>query len=598
MSRVSRAPRALTALALGAGLTLAGVAEASAGPSVSPRATYIVVLDSGVDPDAAAARAARRHDGRVGHVYHHALNGYSIEVPPRAAAAIARSRGVAHVEADQVMRISDQTVPTGISRIGAPGNGNIDIDGSDDARVDVDVAVIDTGIDLDHPDLNVHAATDCTNESGGPPWSRTAECLSGGDDDNGHGTHVAGSAAALDNGIGVVGVAPGARLWAVKVLGANGSGSTTMVIAGIDHVAANADQIEVANLSLGGGFSQALNDAVANAVDAGVTMVVAAGNSSADAGGSSPASEPSAVTVSALADFDGAPGGHGAPTCRTDEDDTFANFSNYGSVVDIIAPGVCILSTVPGGYDTFSGTSMASPHVAGAAALLRSMGKSHATTVGDLLSTGNDGWDNGDDPDGIQEPLLDVSNTTVFDPVMTGDTGGGDPVNEPPTASFTVSCADLSCDVDGSGSTDDGTITSYVWDFGDGGSATGATASHTYAAAGTYQVTLTVTDDQDATDSHVEEVTVSDGSGGEPGEVTFTPSSVNNGSTWTAVISVAGGEPGTAYDGVWSHGSTAGGCTAASDGTCSFSLAGIPKRVGSVTWTLDGGSVQVTVSKP
>jgi len=405
--------RQLVRILIALALALVGSAAlAGTGSAEQPRATYIVVLDSSVDDVAAEARRhAKAHDGRVGHLYQHALKGFSIRVTAKAAAAIARSPRVAYVEADQVMSVAEQTTPTGVRRIFAPGNTGIDIDGNDNFRVDVDVAVIDTGIDLDHPDLDVVGSTDCTNESSGPPWSRTAECLAGGDDDHGHGTHVAGTVAALDNGLGVVGVAPGARLWAVKVLEANGSGSNAMVIAGIDWVAGNATTIEVANMSLGGGFSQALNDAVKKAVGVGVTMVVAAGNSDADSKNYSPASEPTAITVSALADFNGAPGGGAAATCRSDVDDTFANFSNFGADIDLIAPGVCILSSWKGGgYSTISGTSMASPHVAGAAALYRSThpGASPSQVKNALQSAGNLDWNDADDPDPTKEVLVNV----------------------------------------------------------------------------------------------------------------------------------------------------------------------------------------------
>jgi subtilisin len=591
--------RQLVRILIALALALVGSAAlAGTGSAEQPRATYIVVLDSSVDDVAAEARRhAKAHDGRVGHLYQHALKGFSIRVTAKAAAAIARSPRVAYVEADQVMSVAEQTTPTGVRRIFAPGNTGIDIDGKDDFRVDVDVAVIDTGIDLDHPDLDVVGSTDCTNESSGPPWSRKAECLAGGDDDHGHGTHVAGTVAALDNDLGVVGVAPGARLWAVKVLEANGSGSYAMVIAGIDWVAANEGTIEVANMSLGGGFSQALNAAVAGAVGVGVTMVVAAGNSDADSANYSPASEPTAITVSALADFNGLAGGGAAATCRTDVDDTFADFSNWGDLtIDIIAPGVCILSTVPGGgYDTFSGTSMASPHVAGAAALLRSMDKDHTTTESQLRTYGNSNWDNRDDGDTTKEPLLDVSNTTVFEPKLVA-TGGGDPEpgNAAPVASFTSACGGLACDFDASASTDsDGSIMSYAWDFGDGTTATGVTTSHTYAG-GTYTVTLTVTDDDSATDSDSATVSVS----GTGGTLTFTGSSTNNGSTWTATVSVSGAASGETVSGTWDN-ITVGACTAAADGTCSFSRSDIRKRVGSVTWThTGGGGEQVVISKP
>jgi len=225
----------------------------------------------------------------------------------------------------------------------------------------------------------------------------------------------------LDNGIGVVGVAPGATLWAVRVLNNAGSGSWSSVICGIDFVtftANSSNPIKVANMSLGGsGSAGSCNDgglrqAICNSVSAGVTYVVAAGNEADNAANHVPAAYPEVITVSALADFDGVSGGGGSPTCRSDEDDTFANFSNYGAGVDIIAPGVCILSTwKDGGYNTISGTSMAAPHVAGAAVLYidKFPDATPALVKSMMQADGSFNWNNTDDPDGIKEPLLDVS---------------------------------------------------------------------------------------------------------------------------------------------------------------------------------------------
>ncbi len=200
-------------------------------------------------------------------------------------------------------------MPTGIQRIFADENAGIGIDGADDYRVDVDVAIIDTGIDFQHPDLNVVGGINCTL------GNLFAACVrQGGDDDHYHGTHVAGTIGALDNGIGVVGVAPGARLWAVKVLNKRGSGYSSWIVAGIDWVAAHADTIEVANMSLGGaGFSQAEYDAIQGAVNKGVAFAVAAGNEDDDASNYSPGGFDNVLSVSALADFDGEPGGGGCP---------------------------------------------------------------------------------------------------------------------------------------------------------------------------------------------------------------------------------------------------------------------------------------------
>jgi subtilisin family serine protease len=428
----------ITAVVVLAGMTAApGFVGASAGP----RRDYIVVLHDGADSGAVAADHARRHGAHVRHVYRHALSGYAATMTEAAAGRVVHDPRVRSIELDQQATIADQVAPTGVRRIFAPGNANLDIDGTDDLRVDVDVAIIDTGVDLDHPDLHVNTSgsVNCLTSSGNI-FNRTYSCTSGGDDDNGHGSHVAGTVAALDNSIGVVGVAPGARLWAVKVLDRRGSGPIGAIVAGIDWVTGHAHEIEVANMSLGCECtSPAMNDAIRNSVAAGVTYVVAAGNNDKDASTFSPANHPDVITVSALADFNGLPGGGAAPTCRTDEDDTLANFSNFGSLIEIAAPGVCIRSTVPGGgYDTYSGTSMASPHVAGAAALLASTGNpSPATIRTNLVGSGNVGWTD-DSGDGITEPLLDVSSTTLFAPTLITVTGGGGGGGDPEPSPITL----------------------------------------------------------------------------------------------------------------------------------------------------------------
>src|SRR3989338_8322567 len=305
------------------------------------------------------------------------------------------------------MKTFAQTIPTGINR--TDGDLSSTISGDNQNSVDVDIAIIDTGVYLTHPDLNVF---------------KNISFVQGakkGNDDNGHGTHVAGIAAAKDDSNGVVGVAPGARIWAVKVLDRNGSGSLSNVIKGIDYVTANAAQIDVANMSLGCQCtSAAMNTAIANSVAAGVTYVVAAGNNAMDASTFSPANHPDVITVSAIVDTDGKCGGLGSST-GYGADDTFASFSNFGSAVDIAAPGVNIYSTWKGGsYNTISGTSMASPHVAGAAGLYKSTHiASPADVKASLLSNGSnpstvcDGNGSGyfnEDSDGIAEPLVYVKN--------------------------------------------------------------------------------------------------------------------------------------------------------------------------------------------
>jgi subtilisin family serine protease len=332
---------------------------------------------------------------------------------------------VAYIEENQQVFAFD--LPTGIDRIDAEPGAVLKPQFNVSSPVDVDIAIIDTGLDIDHPDLNV---------VGGRRFYTQVICILGiclpagsyqddkYDDDHGHGTHVGGTAAG--RGIGVVGVAPGARLWGVKVLDKNGSGYMTDIIAGIDWVTARASTIEVANMSLGCVCSSAaLDTALSNSIAAGVVYAVAAGNDNQNASTFSPAKHPGVITVSAFSDFDGQPGGLGSATCRADEDDSRANFSNYGSVVEIAAPGVCILSSwIGGGYLTISGTSMASPHVAGAAALYRAAnpGASPSQVRSALIAAGDPApcatltGICTDDPDGIQEPLLDVGDTSAPPP--------------------------------------------------------------------------------------------------------------------------------------------------------------------------------------
>lgn len=414
----------LIALAVLAGIPLTAQAEQPAAvagnavqvkPGAAVPGRYIVVLRGRVsDSRAAAADMAGRYGLGVGFVYSSALRGFSAAVPDAALAGLRRDPRVAFVEPDRIARAIGQSTATGISRIGASGNPEITIDGVDDRRVNADIAIIDSGIDLSHPDLNVYRAADCA--SGG---AASQICVEGaGNDGHGHGTHVAGIAGALDNGLGVVGVAPGARLWAVRVLNDTGSGYVSWVIAGIDWVTAHSADVKVANLSITAGNSDSLCQAVSNATTQGVTVIAAAGNAAEDAANTSPANCTDAITVSAAADFDGRPGALGSPTCRTDQDDTLADFSNWGAAIDIAAPGVCILSTnKAGGYGYRSGTSMAAPHVAGAAALLVSAGAASPQQVEDtILSNGTFDWTD-ESGDGVREPLLNVGEPLIFSPV-------------------------------------------------------------------------------------------------------------------------------------------------------------------------------------
>ena len=326
---------------------------------------YIVVLnDTAGNSNDVAAAMGQQHGFQSDFVYEHALHGYAAVIPPPRLAQVKADPRVRFVAEDRVVHtqgkptptpsVSTQTAPSGVRRIGASTNGTTQT--LTNKGTGIGVAVIDTGIDLSHPDL--------TRAVSGKNCLNTRQSAN---DDNGHGTHVAGTIAARDNGQGVVGVAPEVTLYAVKVLNATGSGTWSQIICGIDWVTANAGKIQVANMSLGGGGgatpsnadctngnNDALHTAICKSVQANVTYVVAAGNSGADAATFVPAAYAEVIAVSAM-----------DPT-----NSAMANFSNFGGAVDIAGPGVNIYSTYKGGgYATLSGTSMASPHVAGAAAL-------------------------------------------------------------------------------------------------------------------------------------------------------------------------------------------------------------------------------------
>lgn len=568
-----------------------------------PQGRYIVVLANGNNSSQMATEVAIANGGKVGYVYEKALSGFSISLPRAAVAGIARDPRVLYVADDLPMSIVVQEIPTGITRIHTPADKTslITTLNLNDA-VDVDVAVLDTGIDFEHPDLNVVGGVSCLNTSGGgPPWSRNYVCLPGGDDDHYHGTHVAGTIAALHNDEGVVGVAPGARLWAVKVLDSAGSGYTSGIIAGIEWVIDQGD-IEVLNMSLGGsGISTAYETAIDSAVAAGVVVVVAAGNSAADANNYSPAFVESAVTVSALADFDGIAGGNGAATCRSDQDDTLADFSNYGTVVDIAAPGVCIKSTYPlerGGYATISGTSMAAPHVAGAAALLASNGPPSSkqeveSLINVLLDSGKSNWTD-DSGDGVLEPLLDI--TSFASPTLVSGGGGGtDPVDTTPPASPTglsATAGDGVVQLEWSANTE-GDLAGYkVYRDGDTeGVDVGDTNSY---------LDTDVANDTPYTYT----VTAYDRSGNESGKSlsasatptaapsgSLTSSSTNNGKTWTAIVSCGSGCGETSF---WSYNGSDSVSTCGTATDCQ--LDGIPKKQSQVYF--HQGNTILTILKP
>ena len=304
---------------------------------------YIVTLRATPDVPGLANVLSGLHGGRLLQTFQSALTGFTVQMTDAQAEALARDPRVASVEQDGYVHALYTQNPTpswGLDRIdqrtsvaGGDKSYNYNATGAS-----VHAYIIDTGIQTSNSDFGGRATVGIDEIGDGK----------NGQDCNGHGTHVAGTV-----GGSTYGVAKNVQLVAVRVLDCSGSGSNSGVIAGIDWVTAHAVKPAVANMSLGGSFSTALNNAVARSTNAGVTYAIAAGNSNANACNYSPASAASAITVGA-----------------TDINDARASFSNYGTCVDIFAPGVNITSDWnDGGTNTISGTSMATPHVTGTAAL-------------------------------------------------------------------------------------------------------------------------------------------------------------------------------------------------------------------------------------
>jgi len=332
--------------------------------------SYIFVFDpeqvGRADVPGLARGLTQQHGGGLRHVFTPAIQGFSANISAKGAEQLAENNPlIQYYEPNGVVWAIDrpavnpnkkpkgtpgkgenstsseppQVTPPGITRVGGPGDGSI-----------FHVWVIDTGIDLNHPDLNVGSGANFIFQGKNSP-----------NDGNGHGTHVAGTIAAIDNEIDVVGVAAGAMVHPVRVLNNSGSGTVDGVVAGVDWVAINASSGDCANMSLGGsGHWDSLHDAILEAADSGIRFAIAAGNSGANANNYEPAhiEHPNVYTVSAV-----------------NSSDEFASFSNWGDPVDYAAPGVYILSTKKGGgVTTMSGTSMAAPHVCGVLTLVTTPG--------------------------------------------------------------------------------------------------------------------------------------------------------------------------------------------------------------------------------
>lgn len=417
-------------------------------------------------------------DEEIGHVYGTALKGFSVKVPPGQLKKLETDPSVKYVEEDRIFTLapplninaisatSTQTIPWGIPRVN--GGGENITSSSPKAWI------VDSGIDLDHPDLNVNTALSKSFVAGDTSPQ----------DAHGHGTHVAGTVAAINNDFGVIGVAPNAEVISCRVLGSDGTGYFSWTVAALDYIAEMASTGmapagDVVNMSLGPNSrytSPTTDSAVIFVANEGIKIAIAAGNSSDDASYYSPArvTHDNVYTIAAMA-----------------EGDVWASYSNYGSPVDYIEPGSYITSTYiddpsddSDGYAIMSGTSMASPHMAGILLL-----------GGNIVTDGT-----------VSMKKRQYSYTY---PIAIVSDGGTTPENKTPTANFNYDANFLKVDFADKSTDSDGTVDEWDWDFG-GGTSTLQNPTYTFGAAGTYNVTLTVTDDDGATDSYTTSVTVSD----------------------------------------------------------------------------------------
>ena len=410
---------------------LVGLVPVAGGASrdSGPPGRYVVMLKGGVDP----ALHARRKGLTVEHTYRQIFTGYSVQLSVDQIESLSQDALVRSVEASRgfelvgagttlaaaaAVKQPPQVPSVSVRRVGALESRTAKIDGIDE-RVDADIAILDTGIQPDHPDLNVIGGTNCAE---GQPshWK---------DKDIGHGTGVAGLTAALDNKIGRVGIAPGARLWAIRVSDSSGKIEDDQLLCGLEWLVASGVDVEVANLSLSGVSTDPIRDCdtdptdwdslqsgICAVIEAGVTIVAAAGNDGYDASNEVPAAYPDVIAVSAFAETDGLPGGLGPSSgevgCFVDiADDAFAFFSNFGPVVDLSAPGVCVGTTSTGsGYSGGTGTSFSTPIVAGATALyLAKHPDATPETVKEALIKQREAGPIAGDPDGIDEGIVNVS---------------------------------------------------------------------------------------------------------------------------------------------------------------------------------------------
>jgi subtilisin family serine protease len=444
---------------------------------------YIVVFKSSLPEPAAEARAlVAQHGGTLRFTYTAAIKGFSAKLSPQAVDALRRNPNVASVEQDQVVNGADvQQVPTlwSLDRIDQRSLPYDNTYAYANAGSGVNVYILDSGIRLTHKQFGGRAVGAFTAFNDG---YGTSDC-------NGHGTHVAGIV-----GASTYGVAKGVTLYSVRVLDCNCVSSWSAILAGIDWVTQHRVLPAVVNASWAGYASSTVVQAVQNSIKSGVTWVVASGNYSSDVSGWSPANTPEAITVGA-----------------TEKNDAMSAYSDFGSLIDVFAPGTDIYSTYylsDTAFARLSGTSMASPTVAGAAALYLAANPSASPAEVSAALSGNatqgviTSLGAGSPNRLLYTGFVGSSSSPLPPPPPPEDTTATPaptppPVDQAPTASFAASCRRQPCSFNASGSSDDQGIVSYTWSFGDGSptlTESSPIVSHGYQVKGTYNVTLTVSD--------------------------------------------------------------------------------------------------------
>jgi len=469
----------------------ARAAEAPSGQLVVIPGQYIVTFaDSVDDVPGLAKKIANQYGSSPMFTYTSAIKGFAAKLPDQAIQGLQHNPQIESVEQDQRVAVSDvQLNPQswGLDRIDQQ-SAILDYQYAyANTGAGVNVYIIDSGIRTTHTDFGGRAVEAFTAISDG---YGAQDCI-------GHGTHVAGTV-----GSKTYGVAKGVQLYSVRVLGCDGSGTTSGVISGVDWVTSHRQLPAVANMSLGGSSSATLAQAVQNSINSGVVYVVAAGNSSVDACTITPANVGAAITVGASNQYNMA-----------------ETYSDYGSCVDLYAPGRAIISTwfsSDTSVASMSGTSMASPHVAGAAALVLAANPTATPAVVASTIVAN----------ATPNSLSSVNPGTANLLLYTGFVGAASSIivsappppapspstDQPPTASFTYSCPKGRCSFDASSSSDDIGIAAYAWDFGDGSTTSAAasqkTISHSYTKVGTYTVKLTVTDSSGHTTATTQSISI------------------------------------------------------------------------------------------